>query len=192
MTIMQKISVAAVALWAAVFAQELPPKGGSHAPGSHAVTTREASATTRETAHLIVKTVASADAVAPGGKISLFVDVTPKPKMHVYAPGQPGYIAIKLTLDSDPAFTAAKAKYPAAEKLLLEILNEKQLVYAKPFRIAQDVTLASTPELRDRAGADDAAITIKGTLRYQACDDKICYLPTTVAVEWTLKLVPTR
>ena len=135
-------------------------------------------------------TSASDEAAAPGHKVSLLVDVSPKPKMHVYAPGQEGYIAITLRLDADPAFTAGKAKYPAGEKLFMKILNETQLVYAKPFRIVQDVTLALTREMRQRAAADGASLTIKGTLRYQACDDKICYLPANVPVEWRVKLTP--
>ena len=126
----------------------------------------------QETAHLSVTTSSSS---AQPGKVSLFVDVAPKPTMHVYSPGQKGYIAITLTLDADPAFTAAKAKYPAGEKLFMKVLNETQLVYSKPFRITQDIRLVKP-----------APLTIKGTLRYQACDDKICYLPTTVAVQWAV------
>ena len=96
----------------------------------------------------------------------------------MYSPGQEGYIGITLTLDADPAVTASKAKYPAGEKLYMPLLKETQLVYAKPFRIAQDVVV------RPAAGA--SSVTIKGTLRYQACDDKICYLPQNVPVEWSL------
>jgi hypothetical protein len=168
MTVMQKVAVAVLAISA------------SAALGANA---------TKETAHLTVKTTQSAEAAAPGRKVSLFVDVTPKPKMHVYAPGQDGYITINLTLEANPAFTAAKAKYPAGEKVVIAIVKETQLVYAKPFRIAQDVTLASTPDLRQRA-TSETPVTIKGTLRYQACDDRICYLPTNVPVEWAVKLTP--
>jgi hypothetical protein len=130
-----------------------------------------------ETAHLSMTTSASAASVARGGKVTLFADVTPKPTMHVYSPGQQGYIAIVLTLDADPAVAAGKARYPAGEKYVMPALNETMLVYAKPFRIAQDVTI--------KAAAGETK-TIKGTLRYQACDDKICYLPKTVPVEWTV------
>jgi cytochrome c biogenesis DsbD-like protein len=138
----------------------------------------------KETKHLTVTTAASPEAAGPGKRVSLTVDVAPKPKMHVYAPGQEGYIGITLTLDADPAFTPSKPKYPAGEKLFIPVLKETQLVYAKPFRIAQDVTL------RPRSGtaADGAALTIKGTLRYQACDDTICYLPVNVPVAWTITL----
>jgi len=32
--------------------------------------------------------------------------------------------------------------------------------------------------------------TPKGTLHYQACDDKVCYRPETIPVQWTLSLTP--
>jgi DsbC/DsbD-like thiol-disulfide interchange protein len=126
-----------------------------------------------ETAHLTM----AASATPAGKKVTLALDVTPKPKMHVYSPGQEGVIAISLTLDPNPVVTAAKAKYPVGEKLFMPALNETQLVYGKPFRITQDVTVTS------RSGAP---LIIKGTVRYQACDDKICYRPVTIPVEWNI------
>lgn len=126
-----------------------------------------------ETAHLTM----APSATPAGKKVTLALDVTPKPKMHVYSPGQEGVIAIALTLDANPAITAATAKYPAGEKFFMPALNETQLVYAKPFRITQDVTVKSP------AGG---SLTVKGKVRYQACDDKICYLPVTVPVEWNI------
>ena len=132
-----------------------------------------------ETKHLTLTTSSSAGAVAPGKKASLWIDVDPKPTMHVYSPGQKGYIAITLTLEENAAITAAKTKYPPGEKFFMPALNETQLVYARPFRIAQDVTL--------KPGASSDPIVIKGSVRYQACDDKICYLPQTVPVEWTIR-----
>ena len=132
-----------------------------------------------ETAHLLMAVSATPESAAAGKKVTLALDVTPKPKMHVYSPGQDGYIAITLTLEANPAITAGKAKYPAGEKFFMPALNETQLVYAKPFRITQDVTLKS---------ATGEALTIKGSVRYQACDDRICYLPVTVPVEWKIAM----
>ena len=166
-----KVWSAVFAVCAAVTAQDLPVNAGS---------------SVKKTAHLTVTTSAAQEAVEPGKRLSRMVDVAPKPKMHVYAPGQAGYIAITLTLDPDPAFTAGKAKYPAGEKILMQVLNETQLVYGKPFRIAQDVTLR--PGSGQARSATQSALTIRGTLRYQACDDTICYLPTKVPLEWTVKV----
>lgn len=132
-----------------------------------------------ETPHLKIVTSATPESAKAGAKVALAVDVTPKPGMHVYAPGQDGYIAITLTVDPLPAFSATgKAKYPDPEKIVLPAINETQLVYDKPFRITQDITL--TPK------AGSAPLTIKGTIRYQACNDKICFLPTNVPVTWTV------
>jgi DsbC/DsbD-like thiol-disulfide interchange protein len=131
-----------------------------------------------ETAHLTIVASTSPESAAGGRKLSLVVDVAPKTKMHVYSPGQDGYIAVTLTLEANAAFTAAKAKYPAPEKLFLPAINETQLVYAKPFRITQDLIL--------KAGQRAEAIVVKGTLRYQACDDRICYLPTSVPLTWNV------
>ena len=129
----------------------------------------------QETPHLQLKTSAK---LAAGGKVTLQIDVTPKPKMHVYAPGQDGYIPIQLTLTPDAAFTAAKAKYPDGEQYVMPALNETQLVYARPFTITEEITLkAPLPD----------TLTVKGSVRYQACDEAICYLPKTVPVEWTVR-----
>jgi len=127
-----------------------------------------------ETKHL---TLSLSSGAVTAGKVPLYVDVTPQEKMHVYAPGQKGYIAIELTLDADaPVKAAGKTKYPPAKKLLMPALNETQLVYSTPFRITQDVVL--------RPGTPAGPIAITGTLRYQACDDNICYKPTTLALRW--------
>ena len=133
-----------------------------------------------ETVHLVI-TTSVAPAASSSRKVSLYADVAPRPLMHVYAPGQEGYLAIALTLETDGSFDAGKAKYPAGEKLFMPLLKETQLVYAKPFRITQEVTLRPAA-----AGAAPRPLIIKGTLRYQACDDKICYVPKSVPVEWTL------
>ena len=133
----------------------------------------------QETAHLKIATSVTPETAKTGAKVALAVDVTPKPGMHVYAPGQDGYIAITVTIDPQSVFsTTGKAKYPDPEKIVIPAVNETQLVYNKPFRITQDVTLAKT--------LGSAPLTIKGSIRYQACNDKICFLPTSVPVTWTI------
>lgn len=129
-----------------------------------------------ETRHL---TVTLSTGPMAAGKLPLYVDVMPRETMHVYAPGQPGYVAIELKLDADAPVTASgKPKYPAAGKLFMKALNETQLVYSRPFRITQDVRL--------RGDAPEGTLTVRGMLRYQACDDAICYKPVLVPLAWTV------
>jgi hypothetical protein len=147
-------------------------------------------AQTAETPHLSITTSVTDGVIAPGTRVSLLLDITPKSRMHVYAPEQKTYIPIALSLQEDDSFTAHPAKFPKAEKYLFEPLKETQLVYSKPFRIVQDITAAVTPAMRDRARAAGASVVVSGTLRYQACDDKICYMPRELPVSWTLSLKP--
>jgi Thiol:disulfide interchange protein DsbD, N-terminal/AhpC/TSA family len=146
------------------------------------------SADKTETSHLTVTTSVSDRLVAPGTRFSLYVDVAPKPRMHVYSPEQKDYISIALTLEPDPAFKPHPAVYPKAEKFFFEPLKETQLVYSKAFRVVQDLTLALTPAFRQRAAAAGGTLTIKGSLRYQACDDQVCYLPKDLPLSWTVGL----
>ena len=131
-----------------------------------------------ETKHLTVTTSASATTVAPGGRLELYVDIAPKPKMHVYAPEQKDYIPVSFTVEASDSIKSGAVRFPKAEKYFFEPLKEMQLVYSKPFRLFRDVTFAST--------ARGTEVTIKGTIRYQACDDAICYVPQNVPVSWTI------
>jgi hypothetical protein len=114
--------------------------------------------------------------------------VIPGPKIHVYAPGQTGYISIALTMSSSPDWRATPAMFPMA-KQFVDPVGERVLVYDQPFRLRQDVTLALTPSLRQRAAAKESLV-IAGALEYQACDDKVCYRPETIPVQWTVMLTP--
>jgi DsbC/DsbD-like thiol-disulfide interchange protein len=144
-----------------------------------------------ETPHLTATLSAGSAAVSAGGRVSLFVDVTPKPKMHVYSPQQKELIPISITIEPAPAFRAGAPVFPAPEKYFFAPLKETQLVYSKPFRIVQPLTLASAAALRSAGYAPGSTIAIAGKIRYQACDDAICYLPKEVPVSWTLTVKAT-
>ena len=134
-----------------------------------------------DTAHLIARLSTSEAAVAAGARVSLFIDVTPKPKMHVYSPDQSDYIPVSLTLSDNSALRVHKPIFPKPERFFFAPLKETQLVYSKPFRIVQNIVLKSQP-------SNVEEIKVTGTLRYQACDDAICYLPKDVPVSWTVRL----
>ena len=140
----------------------------------------------KETRHLTVTTSVSPVPAEPGTRVSLLVDVAPKPSMHVYAPLQTEYIPISLVVEPHEAVTAHVARFPKPEKI--RVLDEPQLVYSRPFRIIQHVTVTRTPGVLERARATGATFTVKGSLKYQACDDVLCYAPVTMPVAWTIEL----
>ena len=143
-----------------------------------------------ETPHLTVTTAASDPVVSPGTRFSLIIDVVPKAKMHVYAPDQTAYIPVSVALDGDEAIKPHAPRFPPSELYIFKPLDERQRVYSKSFRILQDVTVALTPAVRERARAAGATLTIKGALNYQACDDRVCYRPSSVPLSWTVRLEP--
>jgi len=114
---------------------------------------------------------------AAGSKLALFVDVTPKPGIHVYAPGSENYIPITVKLNAQPEIKAGKVAYPKAETMTF--LDEKVPVFQKPFRLTQDVTL-------DKSAKAGSSVTVSGTVNYQACDDRVCYAPESAPVTWTV------
>ena len=123
--------------------------------------------------------VASPPAVssAAGTKLSLFVDVTPKPGMHVYAPGNADYIPITIKLAAPATIKPGKIAYPKSD--VMTLADEKVSVFQKPFRLTQDVTL-------DKSAQVGSTIVVPATVNYQACDDKVCYPPESASVSWTV------
>ena len=135
-------------------------------------------------------TLGTSDAIVPpGGRVTLFVDLKPKPGMHVYAPGQTGYIPVSIALDPSADFKVGPAKFPPPGSYYFAPLKETVKVYDKPVRILQDVTLGLAADLRKRATAKETLV-ITGALTYQACDDKVCYLKETIPVSWSMTLTP--
>jgi DsbC/DsbD-like thiol-disulfide interchange protein len=117
--------------------------------------------------------------VRPGQRIALTLDIELKPNMHVYAPSVEGYIPIQWNMTPNAAIVAQPVVTPPPQMLHLEALDETLPVYSGRFRLVRDISIA--PDAK-------GALTIDGTLRYQACDDRMCYLPKTVPLKWTLRV----
>jgi hypothetical protein len=148
---------------------------------------------TRETQvkndYIDLRYYASSDVARPNLRLTLVGDFTLPPKMHVYTPEVKDYIPIKWELEPSANYVAKEVQYPKGKMLLLPAIKEIVPVYEEKFRLTQDVVLASESILKPILDGDKT-LKIRGTLRYQACDDKICYLPQTLPLEFTFKLDP--
>ena len=123
--------------------------------------------------------------VAPGSHFSVVLDLRPGKGIHVYAPGVTGYKPIALTIEPQPWVVVRPAAYPVAEDYHFKPLDEHVKVFQRPFRIVQDVALDASPEAQ-AALKDVTSLTLKGTLAYQACDNRICFSPQSIPLTWTL------
>jgi hypothetical protein len=142
-----------------------------------------------ETPHLRLKASVSDTWAAPGERVSLVFDIEPKSRMHVYAPGNHTYQVVRASIETEPWLRVHPMAYPASEIYLFKPLNERVEVYQKPFRLVQDVTVLATREAQQQL-ANSSRITIGGRLEYQACDEKLCYMPQSIPISWTLAVAP--
>jgi AhpC/TSA family/Thiol:disulfide interchange protein DsbD, N-terminal len=126
---------------------------------------------------------------APGQRLTLVAEVTPGPNIHVYAPGQQSYIPVSLDLATSDDFKAMETSYPPPDTYFFAPLKESVKVYSRPFKLTRDVTLSLTREVRRRAVAGEA-LTVGGTLSYQACNDRLCFSPDAMPLTWTITLIP--
>ena len=148
-----------------------------------------AGAMTASTSHLSLTASISDSVAAPGSRMAIVVNVTPRPTMHLYAPGKHDYQVVQLTIDPQPWLRPQATTYPSSEIYHFKPLDERVEVYAKPFRLTREVTLLATPEAQKQLAAM-SSVTITGALEYQACDDRVCFNPARVPVSFTVSLKP--
>jgi Disulphide bond corrector protein DsbC len=127
----------------------------------------------------------------PGSRVTLIAEIELPSDVHVYAPGVQGYKPIQLTLRG-AGLELAPAAYPKPKILYLEAIREQVPVFEGKFRITQDATVPFS-HARDGLRAvfsSEKNISISGELKYQACDNKVCFPPTSVPVMWRLQVAP--
>lgn len=86
----------------------------------------------------------------------------------------------------DRRFSLVKAhemKLPKPEMLTLEAIKETVPVFTGKLRLTRDITFGDDKALKEALDAD-GNFTVEGMLRYQACDDHICYIPKDLPVKW--------
>ena len=140
-----------------------------------------------ETDHLTARLTASDEVVVGGNRVALVLELDLNEKMHVYAPGVEGYIPIEWNMKDSEALRYFEAELPEAEILHLPAIDERVPVYEGRARFVRDVIIGQPKELAELMDPD-GYVRLQGSLRYQACDDKVCYLPQTIELEWKVKL----
>ena len=118
--------------------------------------------------------------VRPGAPVALSLKVTLPKELHVQAnkPRDPALIPTVLTVTPTEGVTVGKITYPPAIDFAQAGADEPLAVYGHEFTVKLDVKLG--------ADVKPGALTLPAKLRYQACDDKMCFPPTTAETSWTL------
>ena len=94
-------------------------------------------------------------------------------------PLEDGLISTQLSFDPVDGISLEGIAWP--ESFLFEVGGEPLAVFEEEFVIGASLALDPDLELGE--------YTVAGSLRYQACDDTICYFPTTANLEFHLSVV---
>lgn len=134
-------------------------------------------AQTRRPTAEVTPVVASENHVA-GATARLLLRVTLPAGLHVQSdkPRDPDLIPTVLTIEPPKGTTLVDIVYPKAVDFNQEGAKEPLLVFGDQFDIV--VRLKLSPDLA--AGP----LVVPGRLRYQACNDTICFIPARAETAW--------
>ena len=123
-------------------------------------------------------------AVAAGSQARLALKVSLPGSLHTQSnrPLDPTLIPTVLTIDAPAGVRVDEIVYPPAMELRQQGLEQPLAVFEHEFVVGAQVTIGP--------GAAEGGLTLPGRLRYQACNDMMCFAPATAEFAWALRVVP--
>jgi len=120
----------------------------------------------------------------PGGIVRLALQVEVPPGLHVQSntPRDPTLKALTLALDVPADAVILETVFPAPSDYRLAGSTDLLSVFEGQFAVGVRIKLSAAQPVGD--------LVIEGRLRYQACDDKVCFVPKTATVAWTVPVLP--
>ena len=120
-----------------------------------------------------------------GVPVRAALKVTLPERFHVQsnAPRDPAFIPTVLTVDAPRGVRMTEIVFPPATDLKQIGQSQPLAVFEHEFAIGVQFELA--------ADVAQGPLEIPGRLRYQACDDRLCYAPTTAEFRWTVPVSAT-
>ena len=133
-----------------------------------------------------VTPLVTAAEVKPGSTVSVLLKVKLPKDVHVQAdkPRDPSLIATALTIEAPAGVSLEKISYPSATELSQQGRREKLLVFGPEFEIEARLAVARS--------VAPGELVIPGRLRYQACNDTMCFAPARADTQWKLTILDSR
>lgn len=127
-----------------------------------------------------VVALAESDVVRPGSTVRLAVRVTLPEGLHVQsdAPDDPSLIPTELTLQPPAGVEVKEIVFPDATDFAVAGIDQPLKVFEHEFYIGVQVAVAST--------VPAGQLALPATLRYQACNDQLCFAPADADALWQL------
>jgi thiol:disulfide interchange protein len=120
---------------------------------------------------------------SPGSSVRVALQVEIPERFHVQsdAPRDPTLIPTVLTVDAPQGISVAEIVFPNATEFEQVGQAQPLLVFEHQFTIGVRFDISNTVPI--------GQIKVPARLRYQACDDRLCYAPVTADLAWTLTIV---
>jgi len=117
-----------------------------------------------------------------GAKGTVTLRVLLPQTVHVQSdkPLDKSLIPTALTVEPPPGVKVDKIVYPAASKLKQDGQTEPLAVFGHDFTITVHLSVA--------AGTAAGEVSVPARLRYQACDEFMCYPPKNVDTKWAIRI----
>ena len=131
-----------------------------------------------------VTPIVETDAAHAGTTVRAALRVRLPKGFHVNSnqPRDPALIPILLSVEPPAGVTVTEIVYPEPTDLRQQGVDQPLSVFEREFAIGVRLELA-----RDLPAGE---IAVPARLRYQACDETVCYFPAIATTSWTLRVVP--
>ena len=131
-----------------------------------------------------VTPLVGSDGVPAGGTVRTALQIRLADGLHANSnkPRDPLLIPMVLTVEPPAGVSVVEIVYPPPTDLKQEFAEQPLSVFEREFAIGVRLNVAREVALGN--------IEIPARLRYQACDEKMCYKPVTVETGWTFRVVP--
>ncbi len=126
--------------------------------------------------------IAISDTIAYRSQLlSVVLDISLKDGFHLYGKPIPqGFIPFEIKFESNPNFEVDEFTYPETKTFKIESLPET-------FHILPDrVNLKTFLRIKNRPEA--GKYTIKATITFQACNDRVCMIPEKLKFDFPLRI----
>lgn len=110
--------------------------------------------------------------------VSLRVRLPEDVHVQAHEPRDPSLIATVLTVEAPPGITVEAVTYPPPTELVQTGRRDPLTVLGPEFAVDVRLAVGAT------APAGELAVPV--VLRYQACNDRVCFPPARATATWTL------
>jgi len=130
------------------------------------------------------------DSAHPGDTVGVAIAMKIVPNWHIY-PGkgspdeQSGYIPTEIEVNLPDGWTAGQIQWPPAHDMLFGPPG-----FQEEIRSYEGLAIAFIPVTVPPDQSEESDVTVSAEIKYQACDDSICEMPTKAVASAELQIIP--